>query len=95
MPKIVQGEKYYKKYSENDIQKALEEIKIGKHLRVISRQYKIPRATLQFIKSQNYVKPTFGPNPILSNDEEQILINWIFENHKVDFLDVKKLSRNR
>ncbi|KAI4466272.1 homeobox-like domain superfamily [Holotrichia oblita] len=82
MPKIVQDEKYYKKYTENDIQKALEEIKIGKPLRVVSRQYKIPRATLQFRKSQNYVKPTFGPNPILSSDEEKILVNWIFENHK-------------
>ncbi|KAI4455752.1 hypothetical protein MML48_9g00000300 [Holotrichia oblita] len=85
IPKIVQGEKYYKKYTENDIQKALEEIKIGKLLRVVSRQYKIPRATLQFRKSQNYVKPTFGPNPILSNDEEKILVNWIFENHKRGF----------
>ncbi|KAI4455538.1 hypothetical protein MML48_9g00007544 [Holotrichia oblita] len=85
MPKIVQGEKYYKKYTENDIQKALEEIKIGKPLRVVSRQCKIARATLQFRKSQNYVKPTFGPNPILSNDEEKILVNWIFENYKRGF----------
>jgi hypothetical protein len=31
------------------------------------------------------VKPAFGPNPILSNDEEQIVVTCIFENHKRGF----------
>jgi hypothetical protein len=40
---------------------------------------------LQFRKGQKYVKPAFGPNPILSNDEEQIVVTCIFENHKRGF----------
>ncbi|XP_030767168.1 uncharacterized protein LOC115890944, partial [Sitophilus oryzae] len=85
MPKIISGEKYQKKYDEENLQKALREVYNGLPLREVARRFGIPRATLQFRRSQKFVKTSFGPNPILSYDEEKILVKWISENHKRGF----------
>lgn len=85
MPKIVSGGKYNKKYNEETINKALEAINAGLPVREAARRFNIPRATLQFRRSNKFVKTTLGPSPILTSDEEIILVNWITENHKRGF----------
>lgn len=85
MPKPIAGDKYHKKYSEEDLQKALLEIKNGLPLREAARRFRIPKATLQFRKGEKFVKASLGPKPILWIDEEKNLVRWIFENHKRGF----------
>ncbi|KAI4464281.1 succinate dehydrogenase iron-sulfur protein [Holotrichia oblita] len=85
MPKVKESSKYVKKYNEEQLQEALEAVRNGKPLRAVSRKYNIPRATLQFRKSDKFVKPSFGPRPILSTEEEGILVKWIAESSKKGF----------
>lgn len=77
--------KNIKKYSEKDLQKAIDEVQNGIPQRVVSKKYKIPRATLQFRVSDKFVKPTHGPTPILTIEEEVLLVNWIKECHRKGF----------
>ena len=81
MPKIFDGEKY----NEETITRALEAINSGLPVREAARCFNIPRATLQFRGSNKFVKTTLGPSPILTSDDEKILVNWITENHKRGF----------
>ncbi|KAJ8983254.1 hypothetical protein NQ317_015603 [Molorchus minor] len=41
------------------------------------RKHNIPRATLQFRLSEKFTKSSHGPSPILSSQEETILVRWI------------------
>ncbi|XP_049949772.1 uncharacterized protein LOC126457500 isoform X3 [Schistocerca serialis cubense] len=41
--------------------------------------YGIPRSTLQFQLSNKYTKTSHGPAPILTTEEENTLVWWIFE----------------
>ncbi|KAJ8977061.1 hypothetical protein NQ317_017223 [Molorchus minor] len=50
---------------------------IPNHHAQTSKKYKIPRSTLQFRLGQKFTKTTLGPNPVLSKEEEEILVNWI------------------
>ncbi|KAJ8974948.1 hypothetical protein NQ317_016181 [Molorchus minor] len=86
MPKVRDGSKYLKKYDETTISKALDDIlnnDISK--KAASKKYKIPRSTLQFRLGQKFTKTTLGPNPVLSKEEEEILVNWILESHRKGF----------
>jgi hypothetical protein len=40
-------------------------------------KYKIPRSTLQFRLCCKLSKSCTGPLPVLSEDEEQVLVKWI------------------
>lgn len=84
MPKIKKGRLYEKTYSENDVQNALEEISKGMPIKRASIQFNIPRATLQFRRSQKFKKTNHGPPPVLFN-EEKILVEWVLDNYKKGF----------
>ncbi|XP_049860339.1 uncharacterized protein LOC126354618 [Schistocerca gregaria] len=66
-------------YSEESLQKALQEVKKGFSFNAASRMYGIPRSTLQLRLSNKYTKPSHGPAPILSTEEENTLVWLIFE----------------
>lgn len=86
MPNVIEGSRYRKTYDEGTISRALEDIlNNGLSKKAASRKYGIPRSTLQFRLSQKFSKSTFGPRPILSNDEEQILVDWVFHSAKKGF----------
>lgn len=86
MPKTREATKYVKKWTEDDLQKALEEIQSGAAVRAVCRKYpNIPRSTLQFRTSKKFVKSTFGPSPILSVAEEKELVEWIVDCQKKGF----------
>ena len=86
MPKVTEGLQYSKKYDEEALIRALDDIQNnGLSKKAASKKYKIPRSTLQFRLSQKFTKTSLGPKPILSTDEEQILINWILESYRKGF----------
>lgn len=85
MPKVQKGLQYAKKYSEAEIQTALKAIVEGMPLREAARKFNIPRATLQFRKGDKFVKTGFGPNPVLTKEEEDMLEKWIIELGKKGF----------
>jgi hypothetical protein len=91
MPKKIEGDVYQKKYTE-DVQNALLEIENGLSKKAATRKYNVPRATIQFRMSQKFSKTSFGPAPILSNVEENLLVTWIRESLRKGFPQRKLLS---
>lgn len=85
MPKVKKSKPYKKKYSEEDLQLAINAFKNGMSKKEASKLYHIPRATIQFRLSNKFTKITHGPAPILSQPEEKTLIEWITESHKKGF----------
>ncbi|KAF2892060.1 hypothetical protein ILUMI_14113, partial [Ignelater luminosus] len=80
MPKtFAPGERYKKNYDERDIEQAVEAIKKGLLKKQAFKEYGIPRATLQFRLSNKLKKTGHGPPPILTQDEEELLVHWIKE----------------
>lgn len=86
MPKVQKDENYQKKYSEEDIAKALKAIEEGLSERKASLQFHVPRSTLQFRSSDKFNnKTTHGPDPILSSEEENLLKEWILASQRKGF----------
>nr|CAI5866984.1 unnamed protein product [Callosobruchus analis] len=90
MPKVVEGGVYEKKYFEDDLQKALVAVRHGMPKRRAAAEFGIPRQTLQFRLSQNFSKTDPGPTPILTFEEESLLVKWIFECQRKGFLRRKE-----
>nr|CAI5852764.1 unnamed protein product [Callosobruchus analis] len=59
--------------------KALVAVRHGMPKRRAAAEFGIPRQTLQFRLSQNFSKTDPGPTPILTSEEESLLVKWIFE----------------
>lgn len=85
MPKVEKNVKSAKKYSEEQIQRALLEIKNGAAKKAVAKKYGIPRATLQFRLSNKFSKIERGPNPYLTKEEENSLVEWIIDSHRKGF----------
>lgn len=67
-------EKYSKKYNEETLQVALDEVKRGVPKSLVAKKYGIPRATLQFRLSSKFTKTRHGPKMYLTEDEEALLV---------------------
>lgn len=85
MPKVKEGVRYNKNYTEEKLQNALNAINSGMAIRVAAKQFNVPRATLQFRKSAKFSKSSLGPKPILNMDEEQLIVKWITECQRKGF----------
>lgn len=85
MPKTKTGLKYSKKYTEQNIQRAIEAIRSGMPKKQAAMKFQVPRSTLQFRLSQKFVKSSNGPAPILTSREEEILIEYIEACHRKGF----------
>lgn len=85
MPKPVNGEKYKKKYEDVDLERALEAIQKGMSKREASKRFGVPRGTLQFRLRGNITKTRPGPPTVLSNAEEDTLVEWIIESSRKGF----------
>ncbi|KAF2885915.1 hypothetical protein ILUMI_20258 [Ignelater luminosus] len=77
MPKTKEPSLYRKTYTEANITHALDAINHGMSKRKSAAVFNIPRSTLQFCLSENFVKSKHGPNPVLSVAEENTLVDWI------------------
>lgn len=74
-----------KQYSEDSLKKALDAIESGMPKKQAAKQFQVPRATLQFrIKNPNH-KPLPGPSPVLNEEEENQIKNWLTVSHKKGF----------
>lgn len=86
MPKVKKDCKYEKKFSEQDVAKALEAIEGGMSERRAAETYNVNRSTLQFRRSTKFKnKTTFGPSPVLTDQEEEQLEQFILNCHKKGF----------
>lgn len=45
--------------------------------RAAARKFAVPRATLQFRVGEKFKKVSHRPNPILTKEEEDLLVEWI------------------
>lgn len=72
MPKVKKNNKYQKKYCEKQIEDAIHAVKNGMSQHAASKQYGVPRSTIQFRMSNAFVKTTLGPSPVLGRSGETI-----------------------
>ncbi|KAF2894571.1 hypothetical protein ILUMI_11601 [Ignelater luminosus] len=70
---------YRKTYTEANITHALDAINHGMSKRKAAAVFNIPRSTLQFHLSENFVKSKHRPNSVLCVAEENTLVDWILE----------------
>ncbi|KAF2887063.1 hypothetical protein ILUMI_19110 [Ignelater luminosus] len=80
MPKTKKPSLYRKTYTEANITHALDAINHEMSKRKAAAVFNIPRSTLQFRLSQNFVKSKHRPNSVLCVAEENTLVDWILEN---------------
>lgn len=85
MPKSLGKGNYVKRYSEEDLQMAIKDVQNGMPKREACKKHKIPRATLQFRLSGKFVKTSHGPPPVLTTEEEDMIVNWVKECHRKGF----------
>lgn len=82
-------------YDDSTLNLALEEIKESGKIREISRKYGIPKSTLHFKLKNPTHKTTFGPAPVLTAEEEQLLEFWIKEMMRKGFpLNIQDLKQS-
>lgn len=91
MPKVKKDNKYQKKYCEKQIEDAIHAIKNGMSKHAASKQYGVPRSTIQFRMSNAFVKTTPGPAPVLGRSGEDDLVNWIIDCQRKGF-PVRKIN---
>ena len=73
MPKI-----QFRKYSEEDLEKAISAVKRGQSYKSAAKQYGVQRTTLMNkCKGRSAVNCRMGPSTILSSEEETHLEQWL------------------
>lgn len=77
MPKVKDWASYSKKYTEEDIKKAIEAVLNGMPKKTAATKYGVPRPTLQFRLSSQFIKTKPGPTTVLTDEEEKTLVQWI------------------
>ena len=93
MLNIKNGDKYHKRYSCDNIKKAIDAVNNGMSKRKASAVYGIPRSTLIFRLSSKYIKERPGLVSILTVEEEKTLVNWILACHRQGFLEEKRIYK--
>lgn len=79
MPKVKKGDKYGKKYTDEQIIQAVDAVQKGMSQRTASKKYGVPRSTIQFRMSPAFSKSSPGPPPVLGHSAEDDLVNWIID----------------
>ncbi|XP_067004498.2 uncharacterized protein [Anabrus simplex] len=73
------------RYTQAALEAAVLDVKNGVSKKAAARKHGIPRATLQFRLSDRFQKTERGPAPILTHDEESLLVKWLLECSKKGF----------
>lgn len=76
-PIIKAKHKAKKKYSDAAVKQALDEIGQGMSVYKASQIYGVPQTTLKDKKKQKDIFKTSGKPPILTAEEEKLIVNWI------------------
>lgn len=91
--KVIKKVRY--NYNKADVKLALAEVIGGKKIAEVSRKYNIPESTIRAKKLNKYNDKPPGPSTVLSNEEEEELVQWIFYCCKQGFAVTKnKLVEN-
>lgn len=77
--KTIKNKKNRMQYSEEAVKRALVEVKQGSKISEVSKKYDIPDSTLRAKKLNKYNDKKPGPAPILNKEQEQEIVDWIFE----------------
>lgn len=80
MPKLTQ-------YDKSKLENALSDIQNGtESYRTAGKKYGIPKSTLEFKLKHPGHKETLGPSPILTSEEEALLVGYFnFNNKKLTY----------
>ncbi|XP_030758772.1 uncharacterized protein LOC115884355 [Sitophilus oryzae] len=66
-------------YSVEDLNKAVNAIRSGMPFKAASKLFKVPRSTLQDkVKGRTALEKKCGPETILTKEEENVLVAWLF-----------------
>lgn len=80
-----------KKYDLENLKKALHAVKSGMSKKQAAREYQVPRSTIQFrLNNPDKINPRPGPTTVLTDEEENVLVNWIIQSSKKGFLRRKE-----
>lgn len=73
----------FKKYLQDNVEKALEEIRLGQKVLTVSTKYQISRTTLRRYVNQRTIgvplRTKMGSQTVLSSQQEEILVRWLIE----------------
>ena len=74
-------------WSQEDLLKAISEVSDGKaSIRYAASKYSIPRSTLQYhVLQKAQVGDRPGPDPYLTKDEEEELVQWAFKMSEIGY----------
>ena len=69
-----------KRYSQDDIYRCLDDIRVRKmSISKAAKSYNVPASTIRSkIQNKVPIEAKFGPPPVLSVDEEKLVMKWIF-----------------
>lgn len=70
---------------EEKIKNAVEAVRNGMAKKAAAKSFGIARSTIQYRLSEKFKSPGYGPPTILTSEEEDILVRWIFECHRKGF----------
>lgn len=74
------------KYNAENLKMALDAVKIGMSKKQAAKQFQVPRSTIQFrLKNPEKTNPRPGPSSVLTDTEENVLVNWIIQSSKRGF----------
>ncbi|XP_050552311.1 uncharacterized protein LOC118281061 [Spodoptera frugiperda] len=85
MPKVKEGCNYSKKYTEEDIIKAIAAVNNGMPKKTAALKFGVPRPTLQFRLCSKFIKSRPGPTTILTEEEEKTLVEWVISSSRKGF----------
>lgn len=74
------------KYNAENLKMALDAVKIGMSKKQAAKQFQVPRSTIQFrLRNPEKTNPRPGPSSVLTDTEENVLVNWIIQSSKRGF----------
>lgn len=65
-------------YTNENLLKALDAVKKGMSKKLASKSYNVPRGTIQS-RLRKPCKDLPGPRPVLSTEEEKVLVQWVVD----------------
>ncbi|KAH9639510.1 hypothetical protein HF086_004336 [Spodoptera exigua] len=75
-----------KKCDLENLKKALHAVKSGMSKKQAAREYQVPRSTIQFrLNNPDKINPRPGLTTVLTDEEENVLVNWIIQSSKKGF----------
>jgi len=79
MTKVKKKKKARLQYPKENVLLAVKEVKEGETIGASSRKFQVPESTIRAKISNKYADKKPGPSSFLSSDQEQEIVDWIFQ----------------